>query len=90
MGLFRNREALGVVLLPRAPGLEDEIWNMDELSLLEKSMTCEIIGILSMSDDEFARNEKNRREFRVFLRSLLKEDQEQPKARPTRPIQNVA
>jgi DNA-binding transcriptional ArsR family regulator len=72
------------------PGIEDEVWNMDELSLLEKSMTCEIIAILSMSDEEFAKTERNRRQFRVFLRSLLKAEPKQSKAKSTNPIKNLA
>lgn len=60
------------------PEIEDEIWGMDELSILEKSMSCEIMGSLLMSDEEFARSEKNRRELRAFLRSLLKKEKASP------------
>jgi DNA-binding transcriptional ArsR family regulator len=62
------------------PRLEDEIWNTDELSLLEKTMAGEIMSILLMSDEEFAKSEKTRREFRALLRSILKEKKEQLKS----------
>jgi DNA-binding transcriptional ArsR family regulator len=52
------------------PELQDDIWNSDELSLLEKTMAAELSSVLLMTDEEFARNEKNRRELRTFLRSL--------------------
>ncbi len=56
------------------PELEDQIWGMDELSILEKSIAAEIMGSLLMSDEEFAKSEKNRRELRAFLRSLLRKE----------------
>lgn len=52
------------------PELQDKIWSSDELSLLEKTMAAELSSILLMTDEEFARNEKNRRGLRTFLRSL--------------------
>lgn len=52
------------------PGLQDKIWSSDELSLLEKTMAAELSCVLLMTKEEFARNEKNRRELRTFLRSL--------------------
>lgn len=52
------------------PELQDKIWSSDELSLLEKTMAAEISSVLLMTDEEFARNEKNRRQLRTFLRSL--------------------
>jgi DNA-binding transcriptional ArsR family regulator len=52
------------------PELQDKIWSSDELSLLEKTMAAELSSILLMTDEEFGRNEKNRRELRTFLRSL--------------------
>lgn len=60
------------------PELEDEIWGMEELSVLEKSIAAEIMGSLLMSDEEFATSEKNRRELRAFLRSLLKKETASP------------
>jgi DNA-binding transcriptional ArsR family regulator len=54
------------------PELQDDIWSSDELSLLEKTMAAELSSILLMTDEEFARNEKNRRELRAFLRSLAR------------------
>ena len=65
-------------------GLEDEIWNMDELSLLEKTMANDVKNYLMMSDDEFNRNEKNRKKFRAFLLSLLKEEEKQEKINPVK------
>jgi len=53
------------------PEMQDKIWSTDELSLLEKTMAAELSSILLMTDEEFVRNEKNRRELRIFLRSLL-------------------
>ncbi len=52
------------------PELQDKIWSSDELSLLEKTMAAELSSILLMTDEEFGRNEKNRRGLRTFLRSL--------------------
>lgn len=52
------------------PELQDKIWSSDELSLLEKTMAAELSSVLLMTDEEFARNEKNRRQLRTFLRSL--------------------
>jgi len=52
------------------PELQDKIWSSDDLSLLEKTMAAELSSVLLMTDEEFARNEKNRRELRTFLRSL--------------------
>jgi hypothetical protein len=60
------------------PELEDEIWGMEELSVLEKSIAAEIMGSLLMSDEEFATSEKNRRALRAFLRSLLKKEKASP------------
>jgi DNA-binding transcriptional ArsR family regulator len=52
------------------PELQDKIWSSDDISLLEKTMAAELSSVLLMTDEEFARNEKNRRELRTFLRSL--------------------
>jgi DNA-binding transcriptional ArsR family regulator len=52
------------------PEVQDKIWSSDELSLLEKTMATELSSVLLMTDEEFVRNEKNRRELRTFLRSL--------------------
>jgi len=52
------------------PEVQDKIWSSDELSLLEKTMATELSSVLLMTDEEFARNEKNRRALRTFLRSL--------------------
>jgi DNA-binding transcriptional ArsR family regulator len=70
--------------------LEDEIWNMDELSLLEKTMAGEIMSILFMSDDEFSKNEKNRKAFRAFLLSLLRGEEKQEKTKTAKPAQVTA
>jgi DNA-binding transcriptional ArsR family regulator len=65
------------------PDLQDDIWSTDELSLLEKTMAAEISGILLMTDDEFARNEKNRRDLRTFLHSFIKKKEFRIPAKPT-------
>jgi DNA-binding transcriptional ArsR family regulator len=52
------------------PELQDKIWSSDELSLLERTMAAELSSIFLMTNEEFTRNEKNRRELRTFLRSL--------------------
>ena len=52
------------------PEVQDKIWSSDDLSLLEKTVAAELSSVLLMTDEEFARNEKNRRELRTFLRSL--------------------
>ncbi len=57
--------------------LEDEIWNMDELGLLEKTMAAEIMCILVMSDHEFTINQENRQKFRSALLSLRREQKKQ-------------
>jgi hypothetical protein len=49
---------------------QDKIWNTDDLSLLEKVLAAELSSILLMTDEQFARNEENRRELRTFLRSF--------------------
>jgi DNA-binding transcriptional ArsR family regulator len=58
------------------PELQDEIWGSDELSLLEKTMAAEIVSILLMTDEEFARSEKSRRALRAFLHSLIQKKRE--------------
>jgi len=52
------------------PELQDKIWGSEELNLLEKTMASELSSILLMTDEEFSRNEKSRRELRAYLRSL--------------------
>ena len=64
------------------PELQDKIWSSDELSLLERTMAADLSSVLLMTDEEFARNEKNRRELRAFLRSLT---QKKEKTNPTKP-----
>jgi len=64
------------------PELQDKIWSSDELSLLERTMAADLSSVLLMTDEEFARNEKNRRELRAFLRSLT---QKKKKTIPTKP-----
>jgi DNA-binding transcriptional ArsR family regulator len=63
------------------PELQDKIWSSDDISLLEKTMAAELSSVLLMTDEEFARNEKNRRELRTFLRSL---SQKKEKAIPAK------
>jgi DNA-binding transcriptional ArsR family regulator len=63
------------------PELQDKIWSSDDLSLLEKTMAAELSSVLLMTDEEFGRNEKNRRELRSFLRSLV---QKKEKAVPVK------
>lgn len=58
----------------RKSEFEDKIWNADELSLLEKTNAMDFLGILLMSDDEFAKQQKTRSEFRTALRSLLRKE----------------
>ncbi len=58
------------------PELQDDIWGSEDLSLLEKTMAAELAGILLMTDQEFARNEKSRRELRAFMRSFIQNKKE--------------
>lgn len=58
----------------RKSEFEDRIWNADELSLLEKTNAMDFLGILLMSDGEFAKQQETRSEFRASLRSLLKKE----------------
>ncbi len=60
----------------RDPQIQDEIWGSDELSLMEKTMAAELVSILLMTDQEFAQNEKSRRELRAFLQSSIREKKE--------------
>jgi len=60
---------------------QDRIWNTDDLSLLEKVLAAELSNFLLMGDEEFARNEKDRRELRTFLRSFT---QKREKAIPAK------
>ena len=69
---------------PKKLELEDEIWNMDELGLLEKTMAAEIMGILVMSDHEFTVNQENRQKFRDVLLSLRREQKQQKDFRPAK------
>jgi len=57
------------------PKLQDKIWSSDDLSLLEKTVAAELSSVLLMTDEEFARNEKNRRELRTFLRSFVQKNE---------------
>jgi DNA-binding transcriptional ArsR family regulator len=59
------------------PEIQDDIWGSDELSLLEKTMAGELASILLMTDQEFARNEKSRRELRAFMRSHTQKKREE-------------
>ena len=63
-----------------APEIQDDIWASDDLSLLEKTMAGELASILLMTDKEFARNEKNRRELRTFMRTFIQKTKEPIKA----------
>jgi len=61
---------------------QDEIWSSDELSLLEKTMAGELLGVYLMTDEEFARNEKNRRQLRSYLLSLTRKKEKIALAKP--------
>jgi len=52
------------------PELQDKIWTAEHLSLLERLMAAELSSVLLMTDEEFMRSEKSRRELRTFLRSF--------------------
>ena len=62
--------------------LQDEIWGTDELSLLEKTMAAELLSVFLMTDQEFAKNEKNRRGLRTFLLSLAQKKEKIIPAKP--------
>jgi DNA-binding transcriptional ArsR family regulator len=64
----------GCCATSRKPEIEDEIWNMDELNLLMKVMAIDLLGILLMSNKEFAKQQENREKLRAFLLSLVKKD----------------
>ena len=63
------------------PELQDKIWTAEHLSLLERLMAAELSCVLLMTDEEFARSEKSRRELRTFLRSFT---QKREKIIPTK------
>lgn len=52
--------------------IEDEIWNMDELNLLTKTIATDYAGKLLMSNDEFTSQQETRKKLRNLLLSLVK------------------
>ncbi len=52
--------------------IEDEIWNVDELNLLTKTIATDFAGKLLMSNDEFIRQQETRKKLRNLLLSLVK------------------
>lgn len=53
--------------------LEDKIAELDEVDFLTKQTVQKYAETLSMSDEDFERQQKNSREFRELLKSLIKE-----------------
>ena len=51
---------------------EDDIWNMDDLDLQMRLMAAEIAGTILMSDEEFTKQQENRKKLRTLLLSLSK------------------
>ncbi len=51
---------------------EDAISKLDDVDLMTKLSVQEYIGLLSMSDEELAREDEIKRKFRTLLRSLVK------------------
>jgi len=56
----------------RKPELEDKIWNMDELNLLMKVTASDFVSTLLMSEDEFTKQQADRKKLRSFLLSLVR------------------
>jgi DNA-binding transcriptional ArsR family regulator len=52
--------------------ITEKIWNLDDLNLLGRVMASDFVGLLMMSDKEFAEHQQKREELRSFLLSLLK------------------
>jgi DNA-binding transcriptional ArsR family regulator len=52
--------------------IEDKIWNMDELDLSMRRIAAEFATTLLMSDEEFARQQEDRKKLRDLLLSLVK------------------
>jgi len=51
---------------------EDDIWNMDDLDLQMRLMAAELAGTILMSDEEFTKQQENRKKLRTLLLSLSK------------------
>ena len=50
----------------------DAIWNMDDVNILAKQIASEFLGNLTMSNDEFTKQQGNRKKLRDLLLSLRK------------------
>ena len=50
----------------------DAIWNMDDVNILAKQIASEFLGTLTMSSEEFTKQQANRKKLRDLLLSLQK------------------
>jgi DNA-binding transcriptional ArsR family regulator len=51
---------------------QDEIWNMDDVNILAKQIATEFLGTLTMSNEEFTKQQGSRKKLRDLLLSLQK------------------
>jgi hypothetical protein len=50
----------------------DAIWNADDVNILAKQIAAEFLGDLTMSNEEFTKQQGNRKKLRDLLLSLQK------------------
>ncbi len=50
----------------------DALWNMDDVNLLAKQIATEFLGTITMSSEEFAKQQASRKKLRDLLLSLKK------------------
>jgi DNA-binding transcriptional ArsR family regulator len=67
----------------KKPEIEDKIWNMDELNLLMKVMASDLVSTLLMSEEEFAKQQTDRKKLRSFLLSLVRKEKKIAPLQPT-------
>ena len=67
----------------KTPEIEDKIWNMDELNLLMKVMASDFVSTLLMSEEEFAKQQTDRKKLRSFLLSLVRKEKKIAPLQPT-------
>jgi DNA-binding transcriptional ArsR family regulator len=65
------------------PEIEDKIWNMDELNLLMKVMASDFASALLMSEEEFAKQQADRKKLRSLLLSLIRKEKKIAPLQPT-------
>lgn len=72
--------------LTKKSDIEDRIWDADDLNLLARVTASEFAGTLLMSDDEFEKQQENRKKLRSFLLSLVKKEKKPISLQPSVPV----